>query len=163
MGRKGLGIEIERDYFYLASKMIRKHYPTRVGRSKLIFGEASNVLERELVDWGRGKVDYTILHPPTPPHNERFGFQSTRWLALTICNLTKPGKYMTLIIDNDREKSTMIPQAWQLAMDIEGIGGWEMASEQIWIRDGEGLIKGFPTTFVSNRAHTYIIHFRKGK
>ena len=68
---------------------------------------------------------------------------------------------MTLILENDRVGSSMFPQAWELALAIQERERWDLVSEQIWVRNEAGTIKGFPTTFVSNNAHTYIIHLRK--
>lgn len=79
-----------------------------------------------------------------------------------ILQITNPGKYCAVIIQNQlKENQTFFPLAWEFAFKMRDIG-WQMCQEFIWCaRDRKLNIWGYPSSYISNVHHHYILVFRK--
>ena len=79
-----------------------------------------------------------------------------------IAKLMPDKSYLTVILQNFREKKKMIPLAWYLAIKLDKVGPWVFKGEKIWCQAHKSLHPyGQKFEFVSNVHHHYCLIFRK--
>lgn len=82
-------------------------------------------------------------------------------LADAIYAATKPGRYMSLVMQN-YVGLEFRPMAWELALAIADRTDWVMKPEQIWVQQQKQLrIHGWPKTFLTSNHHHYVLNFQK--
>jgi len=75
--------------------------------------------------------------------------------------LVPPGRYMTIIIQNE-VRTDFVPLAWWLAIVIASNTPWVLKPEHIWCQDNKALTPtGHPKTFLTANHHHYCLHFWK--
>lgn len=82
----------------------------------------------------------------------------------TISQVLKPGKYVTIVVQNVRDPAgTVRPLAWDLAARISATTALRFQGERVWCQDAKKLgIWGYPKIFVPNYHHHYCLIFRNG-
>lgn len=79
-----------------------------------------------------------------------------------VHSLLKPGKYMTIFVQNVVNRNVMIPFAWDLAIRLSKL--FILKKEKIWCQDHKNLYPfGYPFEWVSNTHHHYALIFQKTK
>jgi 16S rRNA G966 N2-methylase RsmD len=78
-----------------------------------------------------------------------------------VATLLKPGKYMTVVIQNLRTPGgEVVPLAWDVCRRISKVLSFQ--GERIWCQNTKMLgIWGYPRIFVPNYHHHYCLVFRK--
>jgi ParB/RepB/Spo0J family partition protein len=179
-GRKGIGIDINEKYVEIARKRVAED-----PRQQVIYGNAWEIEKSDLP-----KIDYCITSPPyfrmlekidvTQKKRMQAGLETDYGdvpipakdvddyvsklvdLFNKIADITRDGGYLTVILQNFRDKARMSPLAWKFAMALETTGKWVFKGERIWCQDHKSLHPfGYPADWVPNIHHHYCLIFRK--
>ncbi len=93
--------------------------------------------------------------------NDNIFFNLMLRLVRAIYTVTKPGRYMSLVMQN-YVGLEFRPMAWELALAIAKGTDWVMKPEQVWVQQQKQLrIHGWPRTFLTSNHHHYVLNFRK--
>jgi len=85
-----------------------------------------------------------------------------RQWALTAAIVVKPGKFMTIVVQNIVTKDGLIPLAWRLGETIGAIKEWSLHSDNIWHQKHKaGRIAGWPSNPMQSNHHNYVLIFRR--
>lgn len=77
-----------------------------------------------------------------------------------VCDLLRPGAYMTVIVKNIKKKGRIYPLAWDLGRELGKF--LELKDEKIWCQDNQPLFPyAMGYSWVSNTFHHYCLNFRK--
>jgi tRNA G10 N-methylase Trm11 len=181
-GRKGIGIDISEKYVEIARKRVAED-----PRQRVIYGDAWEIEKCDLP-----KIDYCITSPPyfrmlekidvTQKKRMQAGLETDYGdvpipakdvddyvsklvdLFSKVADITKDGGYLTVILQNFRDKERVSPLAWKFAMALETTGKWVFKGERIWCQDHKSLHPfGYPADWVPNIHHHYCLIFRKAK
>ena len=179
-GRKGIGIDINEEYIEITKKRIKED-----SRQKAICGDAWNIEK-----YGLPIVDYCITSPPYFSMLEKIDVTQRKRmekgldvdygdavilpkdvneyinrlveLFCKVAKLTKEGGYLTVILQNFRDKKKMIPLAWKFAIALDETKDWIFKGEKIWCQSHKKLHPfGYPSDWVSNVHHHYCLIFRR--
>ena len=79
-----------------------------------------------------------------------------------IFHIMKPGAYIAVIMQNlMKTKQQFYPLAWEFALEMRK-HQWQLCQEFLWCqRDKKLGIWGYPSTYISNVHHHYVLIFRK--
>jgi ParB/RepB/Spo0J family partition protein len=179
--RRGIGIDINPKYCEMSKKRVNGDSNQQV--------ICANSFEVETLDLPQ--IDYCITSPPYftmlnkidatqrqrriekgLPTNYGDAVNIEGNLSTYISNLVvlfnkiaklMPDKsYLTVILQNFRDKQRMVPLAWYLAIELDKVGPWVFKGEKIWCQAHKlAHPYGQKFEFVSNVHHHYCLIFRK--
>lgn len=179
-GRKGIGIDINKKFIEVTKKRLKE-----APNQKLIHGDAWNIKKYNLP-----KINYSITSPPYFEMLKKIDVTQKRRLVKglptdyknknvlgrdvneyvkklvdlysKIHRLMKANSYITIILQNFREKKIMLPLAWKFAIAMQDSGKWDFKGEKIWCQAHKKLHPfGFPRDWVSNVHHHYCLIFKR--
>lgn len=81
-----------------------------------------------------------------------------------IYEVMRPGAYIAVIMQNlMKSKQRFFPLAWEFALKMRDYK-WQLCQEFLWCQRDKPLgIWGYPTVYISNVHHHYVLIFRKPK
>jgi DNA modification methylase len=179
-GRKGIGIDINEHYVDIARKRIDGDSDQRV-----IHDDAWNIEKHDLP-----KIDYCVTSPPYFKMLEKIDVTQKKRIkeglatdygdsvvlpekvdeyinALVelfskIAKRTKENGYLTVIMQNFRDKGKMVFLAWQFALAMQKRGDWIPKGERLWLQNHKSLHPfGQKFDFVPNVHHHYCLIFKR--
>lgn len=79
-----------------------------------------------------------------------------------IHRILAPRRYCTIVIQNMNWKGSLMPIAWEFALEMVKSGKWDMKGEKIWCQENKKLgIYGYPYAYATNNVHHYCLTFRR--
>jgi hypothetical protein len=191
LGRKAIGIELYQHNIDIAVTILDIYYPLLGGEfivGDCLTAMKSLMTRERMVDYIIFSPPYSdTLHKSsggaTTRHKERMeegldteygdderdlgNMTPDEWLDAMVevaklgYDLVPPGRYMTIIIQNE-VRVEFVPLAWRLALAIDEQTDWVLKPEQIWCQDNKALTPtGHPKTFLTANHHHYCLHFWK--
>lgn len=186
-GKTGIGIELSPKFAALARRRLRAHAPrsTPGGQSRIIRDDARNLLRHVPAD----SVDLIVTSPPywdiltrkrtadrKQPRN--YGddgadlgnikdfhdfLAALQDIFRDCCAVLKPGKYAVVIVMDLRKKDRFYPYHQDISRIMQAAGFiyddliiWDRRHEYNNLRP-----LGYPSVFRVNKAHEFILIFRK--
>lgn len=180
-GRRGIGLDINPEYCEMSKKRVNGDPNQQV--------ICTNSFKIETLDLPQ--IDYCITSPPyftmldkidATQRQRRIekglptdygdavsieGDLDTYVLNLVtlfnkIAKLMPDRSYLTVILQNFRDKQRMVPLSWCLAIELDKVGPWVFKGEKIWCQAHKlAHPYGQKFEFVSNVHHHYCLIFRK--
>ena len=179
-GRRGIGIDIVKKFADISRKRVEKDPMQRV-----ICGDAWEIGKYDLP-----KIDYCITSPPYYRMLGKMDVTQKKrmWAGLAtdygkkvvmpdsvgkyvgrlvglfseIADKMRKGGYLTVILQNFRDKEKMVPLAWKFAMAMQDSGKWIFKGERVWCQAHKSLHPfGYPADWVSNIHHHYCLIFKR--
>lgn len=175
--RKGIGIELNPDFAEIAKKRTKLQVITgdstklkTMGLPRIDFcitsPPYSNMLNK--IDVTQKKRIKENLKTNYSTDNTDLGnisdynefLEKIAQIFFDIYDITKDNGYLVVIIQNYRQKGSMVPLAWDLAEKLSE--KWVFKGEKLWLQDHKALHPfGYPHDWVSNVHHHYCLIFRK--